>query len=203
MSEKTPTDFHPDLHPDHITAVGKLIVAAYHESLEHYLEDKGDNRWSHGVRRYAWSCQNIRDAVESGKMPFLSILVDIGNTFIFRIGAVPVKFKRTNPDDPADSVLKQSLSETQQLSLLEFAGIHDPCELRWRMVVEDDFDGDVIRIVFLGLNESKVTKCFWEIPQAKIAAHITVLDEHKDEGVELAPAKVGLRGAENKEEKQA
>lgn len=199
---KMPWEYHRDLTEDRIIGIGALVATAYRESLEYYVESKGDTRWSHGCRRYEWARRNIRNAHESGTMPFLGILRDIGNVFEFKIGEVPVKFKRANPDEPDDSVIRQSHFESLQLSLLEFYGLPHPCELSWRLMVEDDYEGEVLRIVFAGIDEQKNTRCFWELPRERVAAHIAPVVDIRDEGVDMPAAHVGLRINDKGEVKQ-
>ena len=201
MRQTLPVSFHSDLTEDRITKIGNLIITAYHESLEFFNEDKGDDRWTHGCRRYKWACKNIREAIDADGYGYLSLLEDTGNKFIFLIGEVPVKFKCTNPEDPNENVLKQSQSEMQQLSLLEYGDIKHPGQLVWRMAVEDDFDGNPIRLALLGIDESKTTRCYWELPKDKLVPQIVPIHDNKADGVEIAPAKVGLRTNEKEQEK--
>jgi hypothetical protein len=202
VTTKHPWDFHPSLQEDHLIAACNLVVAAYNDALDYFLAEKGDNKWALGCRRYAWAQNNIRQAAESGKMPFLEVLKDQGNTFIFLIGAVPVKFKRTDPDEPHESIIRQSQCEAQQLSLA-FPGLSDPGALRWRIVIEDDYEGEVLRVAFIGVDSNKVTQCFWEMPRDRMAPHITTVHEHLDEGVDLDPAHVDLLDDEADEEEKA
>lgn len=195
MKKNKPSDFHADLTEERIIEACQLIVKAYNDALEFFIEDMGDNRWSHGCRRWVWARKNIREAVELGGLSYLGIIRDVGNSFVFRIGDVPVKYKRTDPDEPDDSVIRQALCETQQLSLLEFAGISDPCELSWRVLIEDDFVGEVLRVVFVGIDQNKQARCYWELPRDKILPPISLVDSERDEGVELARPAVSLRNA--------
>ena len=191
---KLPHEFHPDLTEERIAAIARLIADAYWETLSHRIEEKGDSRWAHGCRRYDWARQRIRDAAGTAAAPYLKILKDRGSAFLFLIGEVPVKYKRTDTDDPAEGTATQSLLEAQQLSLLEFYGLQDPGELSWRFLLEDNFDGELIRAVFVGIDAAtNEVRCFWEIPYEKISAPPVIIDGVRDEGVELPPARVTLK----------
>lgn len=197
-----PSNFHPDLKEEDIIKVAQLITSAYEEAVDHMLEDKGDTNWGLGCRRYEWARQNIRLAAGTFYHPYLKILEDDGNKFTFLIGGVPVRFKRGESENMDKKVFAQYRVEAAQLSLLTFSGISDPCELSWRMVMEVDALGEVIRAVFIGANEHGVAKCFWEVPHTKLrAAPVAVLNE-KDDGVDLAPAKVGFKTAKKKKDNQ-
>lgn len=197
-----PSDFHPDLKEEDISKIAQLITSAYEEAIEHMIVDKGDTNWGLGCRRYEWARQNIRQAANTAEHPYLSILEDEGNKFTFLIGQVPVRFKRGDSESIDKNIFTQYQVEAAQLSLLSFPGMNDPCELSWRVLMEVDFLGEVIRAVFLGATEGGFVKCFWEVPPSALrASPVTVLNK-KSEGVDLAPAKVGLKVIKNKEEAQ-
>lgn len=197
-----PSDFHPDLKEEDIIKVAQLITSAYEEAVDHMLEDKGDTNWGLGCRRYEWARQNIRQAAGTLEHPYLTILEDDGNKFTFLVGRVPVRFKRGESENMDKKVFTQYRVEAAQLSLLSFSGISDPCELSWRMVMEVDSFGDVIRAVFIGATESGFVKCFWEVPHAKLRAAPVAVLNLKDDGIDLAPAKVSLKSAKSKESVQ-
>jgi hypothetical protein len=132
----------------------------------------------------------------------LSILEDEGQKFTFRIGGVPVRFKRTDAENPDSAVFRQYAVEASQLSLLLFEGIEDPCKLSWRLLVEDDLEGEVIRVAFVGAEESGRVECFWDVPKDKLKPKLVALPAGKEDGVEFKPGGVGLK-TKNKEEKKA
>ena len=199
---KKPSEFHRDLKEDRISAVAQLIAQAYSDSLDYIIPEKGDTRWSHGCRRYEWARNNIRQVANSKEHPYLSLLEDEGRKFTFKIGAVPVRFKRTDADNPNSSVFRQHAVEASQLSLLLFDGLEDPCQLSWRILVEDDIEGDVIRVAFVGADENGQAECFWNVPKDKLKPKLVALPTDREEGVELQPALVGLK-VKTKDEKKA
>lgn len=195
-----PSDFHPDLQEESIAKLAQLIAQAFADSLDYRLPERGDTRWSHGCRRYDWARYNIRVAVGAPGFDFLTMLEDQGRKFTFKIGKVPVKFKRTDANNPDKSIFRQYELEAKQLSLLKFAGIQDPCELSWRILVEDDIEGDVVRVVFVGADENGNTKCFWEVPHEKFAPKVVGLST-AEESVELKPASVKLKTTKKDQKK--
>jgi len=194
-----PSDFHPDLKEEDITNIAQLITTAYEEAVEHMIEEKGDTNWGLGCRRYEWARQNIRQSAKTPEHPYLSILEDESNKFTFMIGSVPVRFKRGDSEKIDKNMFTQYQVEAAQLSLLSFSGILDPCELSWRMLMEVDPFGDVVRAVFLGATESGFVKCFWEVPHSALRTVPVAILNQKDEGIDLAPAKVNLKATKNKE----
>lgn len=192
MTTKKPWEFHPDLTEDNITAVTRLIIQAYVESQDYLVPEKGDNRNVHGLRRYYWARRNLTDAAGTPDYPFLSILTDKRFTFLLTIGQVPMRFKRAPVEKIDQSVFKQYEAETAQLSLLSFLDQPDPCELSWRIIVEDDFTGDVIQVAFVGADEDGNIKCLWKMPQNKIVPLASIPDD-EDKGVDLKPATVQFK----------
>lgn len=190
---KKPSDFHTDLKEENIIEVVQMITAAYEEAVDHMLEDKGDTNWGLGCRRYEWARQNIRNAANSDEHNYLSLLEDEGNKFTFLIGGVPVRFKRGDSENIDKNIFTQYQNEANQLSLLSFYGLPDPCELSWRILMEVDAFGSVIRSVFIGATESGYTKCFWEVPYSSLRMPPVAILNRKDDGVELEPAKVSLK----------
>ena len=193
-----PSDFHPDLNEDHLTDVAKIIMNAYEDASDSMLQEKGDTNWGLGCRRYEWARHSLRLAAGTTGYKFLSILEDEGNKFTFMVGAVPMRFKRSDADNLDKSVFAQYRVEAAQLSLLSFAGITHPCELSWRMIMDVDLFGEVIRAVFIGATQDGVAKCFWEIPRAKLMGTPVVVLNSKEDGVELQPAKVTFKDAKDK-----
>ncbi len=201
MSTKKPWEFHPDLTENKITAVTRLITKAYVETQDYLHPEKGDNRNVHGLRRYYWARRNLSDAAGTPEYPFLSILTDKRFAFVLTIGEVPMRFKRSPIEKIHHSVFVQYAEEAAQLSLLSFLDQPDPCELSWRIIVEDDFTGDVVRVAFVGADQAGEIKCFWEMPQDKIAPRIVSIPVNEDKGQELKPASVKLKQRKSSDKK--
>ena len=198
---KPPSKYHSDLDEEVITQIGKIIKQTYSDCIEYFLEDMGDSKWTLGVRRYEWVCKRIKDAINNGDLPNVSIFDDTGLTFVIKIGDVPVKFKRTDVDNPCKDALIKSPLESEQLSLLKFAGIKDPRELCWRILVNDDAQGYVSDIVFVGAYENGDIECYWPL-DLKDETSSTNVNDNKDSGVEQPSPQVTIRSNENTQTKK-
>jgi hypothetical protein len=199
---KKPSDFHLDLQEDRVILVAQLISQAYADTQFYKNLEKGDTSWSLGCRRYDWARHNIRTVRGMLGYEFLTILKDKGTKFTGKIGQVPFKFKKADANNPNKSIFKQYSDESEQLSLLEFGGIPDPCELSWRFLVEADIEGDVIRVVFVGANEKNGhTQCFWEVPQEKFVPKIVAINASVEESMKLEAAPVQLKSVKKDEKK--
>jgi hypothetical protein len=72
----------------------------------------------------------------------------------------------------------------------------------WRIAVEPDAGGDVVRVVLFAKTRDGVTRCFYEIPDAGMLSFIKPVAPAKPPGpgVMLPPATVTLRTDKLKKE---
>ena len=165
-----------------------------------------DYKWSHGCRAREWVRQAFRDSVDVSEYEFLSILEDKGMTFVFGINEIPIKFFKDDANNPSQRVRKSSVSEDQKIPLFEFYGIEAPEyvtesvteDIMWIFIVELNDDSEVIKIVFLGLDNYEKTLCYYNVPLQECVAKIHDTDYREEEGIELPPAPAS---AYKKEEK--
>lgn len=185
---KLPHEFHTDLTKERIEAVGNIIYRARNACLEHHDEISGDTNWSYGCRARDWTRRAIREAAKNTEIyPFLSVLEDSGQKFVFGISGIPVKFFKDDAEDPNERVRKHSVSEIRQLSLFSFLGIDDSQDVVWRFVVESNpFSLEVLKIVFVGLDQHEDALCFYNVQLQDSVAKIHDIASIKEEGVELA-----------------
>lgn len=186
-----PWNLHPDLTEERLVAVAQLIASGRDAALEIYDPDRGFNGWLLGCCAYQFGRHRIERAVDEAAFSWLSLARGTRH-FIFQIGSAPVRFYRDDPDDPSDKVLRQSGFEAQQLSLS--LGDEMAEGMSFRLVVETGMDGELIRIVFLGLR-SGTTILFWEVPlqDALHAPLVQMGAAPLDEGVALPPPAVAVK----------
>ena len=116
----------------------------------------------------------------SGNSPWLGIM-DPSRHFMFRIGEIPLRFYRGDPEDPNHRTKGQSFPELSQLSLV-FPD-YDMRDLVCRFAVETDFDGRALGIYSVGTRGEDVG-FNWRIP-FEVAAAVAVV-QPVAEGVELS-----------------
>lgn len=185
---KLPHEFHADLTKERINAVANVIHHARNGCLEYHDEVSGDTNWSYGCRARDWTRQALRNAAaDTAKYPFLSILEDNGQKFVISIAGIPVKFFKDDSEEPQARVRKHSVSELKQLSLFHFNGIDTPEDVAWRFVVDiSPLDLEVLKIVFVGLDQHEDTLCYYDVPLQDNVAKIYDIASTHEEGVELA-----------------
>lgn len=185
---KLPHEFHANLTEARIKAVGHIILRARNSCLEQHNETAGDTNWSYGCRARDWTRQEFRKASADTKhYPYLSILEDNGQKFVIGIAGIPVKFFKDDAEEPNARVRKRSLSELNQLSLFQFNGVDTPQDVAWRFVVENNpLDLEVIKMVFVGLDQHEDTLCWYNVPLQDEVAKIYDIASTHEEGIELA-----------------
>jgi hypothetical protein len=188
-----PWEVHPDLAADRLTVLAELIAAARGDVVAAHNPEIGDDEWVLGCRGFQASRYRITQAAASGEYPWLTI-DDPSRHYVFKVGKVPVRFYRGEPEDPNTRTKRQSFPELAQLSLaFPEENVRELRDLVYRLAVETDFDGQVAMISFVGLvGESIFVN--WRIPLDPTAATVTVM-KPRAPGVVLAPPMVEEPGA--------
>lgn len=200
MSKFIPWAHHPDLKSDRLVYVATLIAQGRNDALDRHEPSIGDDSWSLGCRAYRCGRFRVEEAIESKKYPWLSV-VDSTMQFTFKVGSVPVRFYRGLADEPTQRTLKISYPELQQMSLalpeMDEPDTNEPC---FRFAIETDLEGEIDRIIFVGIVANQV-KYYWEVPFIPKVRLIHSISATREEGVELPSPHVSDR-SESIEEKQ-
>lgn len=141
MSE--PCSFHPDLTQCRLQALAQVLVEARRGALELHEPDSGETNLSLGTRTRERACKAFQQLAE--EVDWLHCLVQ-GYYFLLLIGdsRLPIKFHRTNPDDPAPRTMRELDTESalkqSAFSFLapEQLGATDPNDHVWRLYFQDD-----------------------------------------------------------------
>lgn len=192
MRYENPWDIHQDLTKDRLTMVGHLLRQARNDALDRFDPNIGDDSWTLGCCAFQYCRHRVTEAALSGLHPWLGI-EDDSKHYIFRIGAVPVRFYRGPADEPTTRTLHQSFPETRQLSMI-FPAEAAERNFAYRFAIETDAEGMILSISFVALlGESPVLR--WEIPLEAEIRPIHSVGGVLAEGVELAPPTVEILGA--------
>jgi hypothetical protein len=140
-----PWEIQPQLTLPRLQLVEKLLRDVRHASLRLHDPLGGDDNWSLGCRIYARS-RNTLAQMES-QWEWLRIVKD-QQQFIFAIGGVPVRFYRGDSESPPAHNLELAPEEMQQMELCY--GRENPFDLIWRVAIETNNVGEVLRIVLIG-----------------------------------------------------
>lgn len=132
-----------------VDIVAHILYKARINCLNGYEPENGDTPWSNGVRSREWCRKAIRDAVNDHD--FLEILTDRGQSFVFAINGVPIKFYKDDTKKPSSKLFKFQEIEQKQYELFPCDGIGNPKDILWRFVIETDITLDISKISFIGL----------------------------------------------------
>jgi hypothetical protein len=184
--QKTPWEHHPDLTEARLTAIADILTAVRRDTLGLHDEAGGDTEWSLGCRIYDRSRTTL--IREADNLPWLEI-IDPTLQFIFRVGAVPVRFYHGDGNNPGVRT-RRCFPELRQQAIA-FEG-DEQC-LSWRFAVESDVSGDVSQVVVIGATESGEVRCYYPVPLSATMTAIKVADFHPiGKGIELEPPRVAI-----------
>ncbi|MCR9093123.1 MAG: hypothetical protein NXI30_02795 [bacterium] len=196
MGPKKPWERHFSLTEERLRIVAEILRDVRNDALEDFSAERGDRAWGHGCRVYERSCEQLNRASE--KFDWLDIH-DSSLHFIFKIGGVPVRFYRGDPDNPNRNLLRICPGELEQQQQA-FAFLDDnESGWFWRIAVATDADERVLEIFMLEVRDSGETRNAWSIP---LNGDVRVLHDVSatPQPVKLAPPVVEVRTADRKEE---
>lgn len=189
-----PWEVHEDLTAERLITVAQLIAKGRADAVEWHNPAIGDDDWVLGCRAFNATRYQISREAKSGACPWLT-MADESKHFVFRVGDVPTRFYRGDPEDPNHRTRRQSFPELAQLSIA--FPEDDVRDLVYRFAVETDLDGQAVAISFVALLGDTV-HLNWSIPIAVAASTVELLAE-RALGVELDPPVVtdGKRDKKN------
>lgn len=201
MTDSLPWEVSPDLTLERLQVVAENLRDVRHDALEIHDEDKGDDAQVHGTIAYRRSCFRIEKLVESGEYPWLSI-TDGSRRFIFAIGGTLIRMYRGDYRRPPARSLRSYVEELVH-SQLELPFEEQVATLDgwvWRMAIETDTLGAVIRIVVFQANTSLLIQNAFEIPLRDAVTEISPVVPLQRAGTQIPPARVGRKQLSNQEE---
>ncbi len=189
-----PWTINPALTEERLRIVGALVRQGRSSALESFEPGKGDDAWSLGCVAHVRTRGTLKQAAQSGQWPWLTILED-GLHFVFAVDGVPIRFYHGDGEDdrPAHPrFLRRSEPEVQaaEQQALLFPDMFVNPLLPWRMAVETDDEGAVLRIVLVQLDADARVRNPWPIPLDDLVVPFAVLSEPQPEGVPLPPPSV-------------
>lgn len=189
MYDCKPWETHNELEESRLVFLANLIKQVRHEALLMHEPSKGDTNWGLGCRAHERTCHAIKEATDY--QPWLDV-IDPSLHFVFSIGGVPIRFYRGEADNPNPRQLNRRYPEIEaQQYAFEFH--HEDVQWLWRMAIETDFDGEVLRIVMVQVSESGDIKNMWPVPLTDGVPIIAPMHQRTREGVELEPPVIAPR----------
>jgi hypothetical protein len=187
MDSPSPWEVHSDLQAERLTSLAQCVVRARQRAVDATEGLEGPIGWSRGCVAYQQCCNEIIALAE--KESWLEVL-DPSLCFIFRIGKVPVRLFTGDADAPNTRTLR--LQETEaEAAQLAFPYAFEGADWLWRLAIETDIDGRVLRVVLAEYSQWGDVRTHWEIPLDDIVLKLTPVEPKEPKGVELPKPKVG------------
>ena len=185
--DRKPWEVHPALAGDRLCSIASIISDVRRRTLELYDPNNGDGVWSLGCRIYERTVNTIDR--EKGKLPWLNTIRD-GLYFVLLVEGVPIRFYRGDVENPNTRSLRRKFLELEaQQCTFSF---YEP-EWFWRLVVETDDDGKILRTTLLQYTEAGDSQNLWIIPSTEHVVVETVSAETPSETVVLEKPRVKLK----------
>ncbi len=189
MYDCKPWEAHDELQEDRLIFLANIIKQVRHEALLVHEPSKGDTNWGLGCRVHERTCYSIKEA--SNDQTWLDV-IDPSLHFVFSIGGVPIRFYRGEAESPNPRHLSRRYPEIEAQQLA-FGFLLEESQWLWRMAIETDNDGEVMRIVMVQVSESSDIKNLWTIPLTGNVPIITSVHHRQREGVDLEPPVIAPR----------
>jgi hypothetical protein len=172
---KQPWDYHDDLSLDRLQLLAKVLRDTRRDAVALHDPAAGDTSWSLGCRVYARSTEMLSRTADD-LWPWL-VVVQSSLEFVFKIGAVPLRFFHGDASRPDAQHLKVAEVEARQLG---FAFGDASADLVWRIVVETNAAGEAEDIVLIGSTSERDVECQFVIP--RLDDSVSFLEPLKPEG---------------------
>lgn len=189
MCDRKPWEVHNELQEDRLTTIANIIKQVRHEALLVHEPSKGDTNWGLGCRVHERTCYAINEATDYHT--WLDV-IDPSLHFVFSIGGVPIRFYRGEAENPNPRQLNRRYPEIEAQQLA-FDYLFENSQWLWRMAIETDNDGEVMRIVMVQVSESGDINNLWTIPLTDNVPIITPLHLRQREGIKLDPPVIAPR----------
>jgi hypothetical protein len=204
MRDQFPWEVCPELTLDRLQLVAENLREVRHDALEIHDEEKGDDAQVHGTVAYVRSCKRLMDLAVSGKHLWLGI-IDSSRRFIFSIGGIPMRMYRGDARRPPERSLRSYVAELLAMQMSLFR--EDAAEQTgtagwfWRMAIETDTTGLVVRVVVFQVHAQTLeVRNPYEVPlRDGSITSVSPVTPITRPGKEIPPARVGKKRRERKD----
>jgi hypothetical protein len=188
-----PTSFHPGLTADRLKALASVLVRVRREAIDLHDSESGETNLSLGTRTFERGCAAFRRLADD--VDWLRFYQS-GNYFLLIVDGIPLKFHRSDPDDPNPRTTRELQPET----LLKFAFMEEMREQRApndvladkvRLYFQDDPQTkEVLRVALARVGDNGKTAKSWDIDLTDVVAPLTALGGEMPEAPDLDQPKV-------------
>lgn len=179
-----PSVYYPELTDDRLTLVAAMLLEVRYETLREMTSPWDDN-YTRESAVFGRSRNMLIELAQDSRYPWLS-LTNAGLDVTFKIGRVPCRFFRDDPEGPA----KHGFFKRNNVDDLLPIDDNDP--VMWRFIVERSFEDDgEDRAFFMGYNAFQECISEWEYTSSTPA--IYAIGGHAPPAVEIPSPTVEIR----------
>ncbi|WP_242352354.1 MULTISPECIES: hypothetical protein [unclassified Anaeromyxobacter] len=192
-----PSQFHPAFTAERLKALASVIVRVRRAALDLHDAESGERNLSLGTRTFERGCEAFRRL--AGEVEWLKYY-ESGNYFLLLVEGVPVKFHRTDPDDPnprttrelqPEMVLKQKAFVFME-TLEPQRAPGDMLGSALRLYFQDDpLTKEVFRVAFARVGPDGKTLQSWDIDLTDVVTPLAPLGGDLPEAPDLDQPNVG------------
>jgi len=173
-----PWEIEPNLQKEYLCQLGHIIRDVRQGVLDLHDPADGDGPWSLGCRAYERTINVLERLAET--LPWLKVIRKQSLYFLILVDGVPLRVYKGRFDNPPGRTLRKDYPELRfrQLSF-------DQREWMWRIAVEPDYDGSLLRITVAQYDEKGNFRNLWEMPLTESIPAITSLTETRADSIIL------------------
>lgn len=188
-----PSQFHPALTDDRLKVLASVLVRVRREALDFHDTESGETNLSLGTRTFERGCAAFRRLAD--EVEWLRFYQS-GNYFLLIVDGVPLKFHRSDPDDPnprttrelqPETALKFAFMETMPQQRAPDDVLGDKARLYFQ---DDPVTKEVLRVALARVGENGKTTKSWDIDLGDLQTPLTSLGGDLPEAPELDQPKV-------------
>ncbi len=176
-----PWEIEPELTKDRLCLLAETIKQVRDKTVSMYDPDEGDGPWSLGCRIYERTINKIERKAEA--LRWLKIYRE-KLFFIIIINGVPLRFYKGKVDAPTLRTLRQRKFPELRNEQLMF-DFESQREWVWRIAVDTDIDGSVLRASVAQYDKIGNHRNEWEIPITDPVTVVSPVEQVQHEAVEL------------------
>lgn len=194
MKSIHPSHFFPELSDDRLKIIASNLLDLRFSTISE-LSTKYDDNYVRETAVFGRSRNMLIELSKSGKYDWLE-LSNPAMDITFKIGSVPCRFFRDDPNSPGKSgFFKRNAVD-------DLFAIDDQQPVMWRFIVEKALaEEDEDRVYFFGYNVYQEKISEWVYLASAPTLHS--VDRDVPESAQLDPVKVDIRDDENVQDKDA
>lgn len=178
--DKKPWEINPELTKDRLCLLAKIIKEVRNKAVSLYDPSEGDGPWSLGCRIYERTINKIER--EAASLTWLKIYRE-KLYFVIIINDVSLRFYKGKVDTPTGRTLRQKFPEAKSEQLM--FDFESQREWFWRIAVDTETDGSVLRTSLAQYDKAGNYRNEWEIPITDPVSIVSTVKQIRHEAVDL------------------